>query len=94
MVKGSILKGMALETGDFHAARSVLMLFHSKFIALTLCGARTSPGAASGGDAEGAAAWAEAIRGHWRTYDHRPVLPRSMAYRIDPRLAAWMSPVL
>jgi len=89
---GSVIKGMFLETGIFTLLAPVLMLFHSKFIVLTLCRQNVSWGSQRRGR-EGAAAWEEAISEHWG-HTLAGIIGTVITYRIDPRLAAWMSPVL
>ena len=89
----AIIQGMLLETGIFTLLAPVLMLFHSKFIALTLCRQNVSWGSQRRGREGAAAAWEEAIGEHWG-HTLAGVVSAVIAYRIDPRLAAWMSPVL
>ncbi|HEX3729329.1 MAG TPA: glucans biosynthesis glucosyltransferase MdoH [Opitutaceae bacterium] len=89
---GAVWKGLGLETGIFTLLAPVLMLFHTQFIVLTLCRQPISWGTQRRGR-EGAAAWSEAIRGH---AGHTAVglIAAACVWSIDPRLAAWMSPVL
>jgi membrane glycosyltransferase len=88
----AVLQGMLLETGIFTLLAPVLMLFHSKFVVLTLCRQNISWGSQRRGR-EGAAAWEEAISEHWG-HTVAGIVGAAIAYRIDPRLAAWMAPVL
>ncbi|HVW21773.1 MAG TPA: glucans biosynthesis glucosyltransferase MdoH [Opitutaceae bacterium] len=88
----AVWKGVGLETGIFTLLAPVLMLFHTQFVVLTLCRQPVSWGTQRRGR-EGASAWGEAIRGH---AGHTAVglIAAACVWSIDPRLAAWMSPVL
>jgi membrane glycosyltransferase len=70
----------------------ILMLFHTKFVVLTLCRQSVSWGTQRRGGA-GAAAWREAASAH-AGQTLFGVLLAVIAMRISPALAAWMSPLL
>lgn len=80
------------ETVVFTLLAPILMLFHTKFIVLTLCRKSIGWGAQRRGR-DGRSAWGEAFSAH---VDQTVVgiVGAFLAYRISPGLAAWMSPVL
>jgi membrane glycosyltransferase len=68
------------------------MMFHTQFIVLTLCRQNVSWGVQRRGRA-GASVWGETVAAHWG----QTLLGLAggvLVYRIDPALAAWMSPIL
>jgi membrane glycosyltransferase len=87
-----LLASVSLETIIFTLLAPVLMLFHTWFIILTLLGQKVSWGAQrrSGGSdsALAEATWANAA------HTLLGVLGAVLVFRIDPRLALWMSPIL
>jgi membrane glycosyltransferase len=84
--------GVLLETLIFTLLAPVLMLFHTKFIVLTVCRQKILWGTQRRGRA-GESVLAETIRAHW---GHTLIGLASLliVYRIDPALAFWMSPIL
>ena len=89
---GTALKGAVLETLIFTLLAPVLMLFHTWFILLTLLGKSTAWGTQRRGRA-GESAWAETISAHW-VQTVVGLVGAIWVFQIDPRLAAWMSPIL
>jgi len=87
-----LLGGVFLETVVFTLLAPVLMLFHTKFIVLTLCRRKVSWGTQRRGRA-GVTAIGESFRAHW---GHTLIGFAGMIVvkRIDPALAFWMSPIL
>jgi len=85
-----LLEGVGLETLVFTLLAPVLMLFHSWFILLTLIGQKVSWGTQNRG---AGGAWLEPVRAHaFQTLIG--LVAAVIVYRIDPLLAAWMSPLL
>lgn len=89
---GKLIPSVAVETITFTLLAPILMMFHSKFVVLTLCRQSISWGPQRRGR-EGQSAWREAF---WAHLDQTVIglLATLAMLRIDPRLAAWMSPVL
>jgi membrane glycosyltransferase len=86
-----LVEGVVLETLIFTLLAPVLMLFHTWFILLTLAGQQVTWGAQNRG--AGKSAWAELFQAH-AAQTVIGILGAVVVYRIDPRLAAWMSPIL
>jgi membrane glycosyltransferase len=84
--------GVALETLVFTLLAPVLMVFHTQFIVLTLCRHSVGWGAQRRGRA-GASVLAETVAVHWGQ-TLLGLVGAVIVYRIDPTLAAWMSPIL
>ena len=84
--------GVALETAVFTLLAPVMMVFHTQFIGLTLCGKMVSWGAQRRGRA-GASVLAETVAVLW-VQTLLGVFAAVLVYRIDPTLAAWMAPIL
>lgn len=87
-----VVTGVLVETVTFTLIAPVLMLFHAKFVALTLAG-RGVGWITQRRGSEGEPEWREAILTHggqtlvglgWAV----------LAWRIQPALAAWMGPIL
>ncbi len=87
-----LLAGVGLETVVFTLLAPVLMLFHTKFVVLTLARQSVTWGSQRRGR-EGASAWGEAVEAHWG-HTLVGIVAALVTYRIDPLLTAWMSPVL
>ena len=87
-----LLGGVFLETFVFTLLAPVLMLFHTKFIVLTVCRQKITWGTQRRGRA-GESALAETISAHW---GHTLVglIGFVVVNRIDPGLAFWMTPIL
>jgi membrane glycosyltransferase len=84
--------GVFLETIIFTLLAPVLMLFHTKFIGLTVCRQKISWGAQRRGRA-GESVLSETIEAHWgQTLIGLAGLV--IVYRISPSLALWMAPIL
>jgi membrane glycosyltransferase len=89
---GKVVKGVLLETTTFTLIAPVLMLFHTKFVILTLCRQTITWGTQRRGSA-GASAWREAIEAH----AGQTLLGLVLTYLVadlSPALAWWMSPLL
>jgi membrane glycosyltransferase len=87
-----LLAGVSLETLVFTLLAPVMMLFHTQFIALTLCRKIVSWGVQRRGGA-GAPVLAETVAIHW-SQTLLGLVGALLVYRIDPILATWMSPIL
>jgi len=87
-----LILSVLVETVTFTLLAPILMLFHTKFVILTLCRQSITWGAQRRGR-EGRSAWGEAFSAH---LDQTLIglVATFLILRIDPRLAAWMSPVL
>jgi membrane glycosyltransferase len=81
-----------LETIIFTLLAPVLMLFHTKFIVMTLLRQSVSWGSQRRGRS-GESAWGEAAREH-AGHTALGLVATAVVYHIDPMLAAWMSPIL
>jgi membrane glycosyltransferase len=84
--------GVLLETLIFTLLAPVLMLFHTKFIVLTLCRQKIPWGTQRRGHA-GGVGLAETIRAHWG-HTLIGLAALMIVNRIDPTLAFWMAPIL
>jgi membrane glycosyltransferase len=84
--------GILTETVTFTLAAPVLMLFHTKFVILTLCRQSITWGTQRRGRA-GESAWREAVSAHLGHTAFGVVLA-VVAVRVDPSLAGWLSPLL
>lgn len=84
--------GIVLETIIFTLLAPVLMMFHSKFIALTLLRQNITWGSQRRGR-EGGAAWRESFFGH---LDQTliGIVAAVVVYHLNVSVALWMSPVL
>jgi len=89
---GRLAIGIFLETIVFTLLAPILMLFHTKFVVLTLCRQSVSWGTQRRGRA-GESAWSETFHAHLG-HTLGGLAAAVLVYWIDPRLAAWMSPVL
>ena len=89
---GRLLGGVLLETLIFTLLAPVLMLFHTWFICTTLMGHKVSWGSQRRGGADGSA-WVETALAH-AGQTVLGLLGAVIVYRVDPRLALWMSPIL
>jgi membrane glycosyltransferase len=87
-----LLASVSLETIIFTLLAPVLMLFHTWFILLTLLGQKVSWGAQRRG-AGADSALAEAIVAN-AAHTILGILAAMIVFKIDPRLAIWMSPIL
>lgn len=87
-----LLSGVFLETALFTLLAPVLMLFHTKFIVMTLCRQKVGWGAQRRGRA-GESVWMETVMAHG-SHTLIGIGAALIVYRIDPLLAAWMSPIL
>ncbi|HRE81164.1 MAG TPA: glucans biosynthesis glucosyltransferase MdoH [Opitutaceae bacterium] len=87
-----LLAGVGLETALFTLIAPVLMLFHTKFIVMTLCRQKVGWGAQRRGRA-GQSVWGETVMAHG-TQTLLGVAAAVWVFQIDPLLAAWMSPIL
>lgn len=87
-----LVLSIALETVTFTLIAPILMVFHTKFVILTLCRKSITWGAQRRGR-DGHSAWREAF---WAHLDQTilGILATVVIVQIDPTLAAWMSPVL
>ena len=88
----NVVSGVVAETVTFTLIAPVLMLFHTKFVILTLCRQTVSWGAQRRGGA-GASAWREAVEAHAGQTLFGIVLA-IVVVQISPALAWWMSPLL
>jgi membrane glycosyltransferase len=84
--------GIAAETITFTLIAPILMLFHTKFVVLTLCRRTIAWGAQRRG-AAGESAWREAVGAH-TGHTLAGIALAFLASRISPALAWWMSPLL
>lgn len=84
--------GVGVETITFTLIAPILMLFHTKFVALTLARRTISWGSQRRGHA-GDSAWAEAFSAHTGQTIFGLVLTLVVS-RISPTLGWWMSPLL
>jgi membrane glycosyltransferase len=89
---GIVCGGVFLETVIFTLLAPVLMLFHTKFIVLTVCRQKISWNPQRRGPS-GESGLAETFRAHW---GHTLIGLGGLVtvYQIDPALAFWMSPIL
>jgi len=89
---GDLLGGVFLETLIFTLLAPVLMLFHTKFIVLTVCRQNISWATQRRGRS-GESVFAETFAAHW---GHTLVglIGWLVVAGIDPALAFWMSPIL
>ena len=87
-----LLGGVFLETLVFTLLAPVLMLFHTKFIVLTICRQRITWGTQRRGRA-GESVLGETISAHWG-HTLTGFIGWLIVSRIDPMLAFWMSPIL
>lgn len=89
---GTLSLGIFLETVIFTLLAPILMMFHSKFIALTLLRQNITWGSQRRGR-EGSSAWRESFFGH---LDQTiiGVIAAVLILRLEPAIAVWMSPVL
>ncbi len=88
---GRLSAGVVLETAVFTLLAPVMMVFHTEFIALTLCRKLVSWGAQRRGRA-GSSVLAETAAAHWKQ-TLLGLVGLVIVCRIDPMLAAWMSPI-
>jgi membrane glycosyltransferase len=86
-----LLGGVLLETVCFTLLAPVLMLFHAKFIALTLAG-RGVAWVTQNRDGAGEPGWREVILTHGGQ-TLLGVVWAALAWWISPTLALWMSPI-
>lgn len=89
---GKVVKGVLAETVIFTLIAPVLMLFHTKFVILTLCRQTITWGTQRRGSA-GASAWREAVSAHAGQTIFGLVITYLVA-DLSPALAWWMSPLL
>ncbi|MBC7366142.1 MAG: glucans biosynthesis glucosyltransferase MdoH [Undibacterium sp.] len=89
---GDLLAGVLLETIIFTLLAPVLMLFHTKFIVLTVCRQKIAWGPQRRGQ-EGEAVFAETFAAHWG-HTLLGIAGLIIVNRIDSTLALWMSPIL
>ena len=89
---GDVVGGVVLETILFTLLAPVLMLFHAKFVVLTVLRRRISWGAQRRGRA-GASVLAETIAAHWG-HTLVGVIGLMIVQEIDSTLAFWMFPIL
>jgi membrane glycosyltransferase len=87
-----LLGGVFLETFIFTLLAPVLMLFHTKFIILTVCRQKITWGTQRRGRA-GESVLAETISAHWG-HTLVGIIGWMVVSRISPMLAFWMSPIL
>jgi membrane glycosyltransferase len=87
-----LFAGVSFETLVFTLLAPVLMLFHSQFIGLTLCRKIVAWSTQRRGRA-GASVLEETMAAHWGQ-TLVGLVGAVLVYRIDPMLAAWMSPIL
>ncbi|MES2697620.1 MAG: glucans biosynthesis glucosyltransferase MdoH, partial [Verrucomicrobiota bacterium] len=92
---GGLKIGLSIfaETITFTFIAPILMLFHTKFVVLTLCRRTISWGSQRRGSAGAAAAWREAVSAHLGQTLFGIALAVFVA-RLSPALAWWMSPLL
>ena len=89
---GDLIGGVILETFIFTLLAPVLMLFHSKFIIMTLCRQNFTWGTQRRGRA-GKSVFAETVAAHWG-HTLIGLIGWRVVSGIDPMLAFWMSPIL
>lgn len=89
---GKLAVSIVAETLTYTFVPPVLMLFHTKFIALTLARQPVSWGAQRRG-AAGESAWAEAVAGH-AGQTLFGIIFALVVIHLSPALAWWMSPLL
>ena len=89
---GDLWGGVVLETLVFTLLAPILMLFHTKFIILTLCRQKISWGTQRRGRA-GESVLGESIAAHWGQ-TLAGFAGFLVVTRISPALALWMSPIL
>jgi membrane glycosyltransferase len=87
-----LVAGVLLETLVFTLIAPVMMLFHTKFIVLTLCRKIVAWSTQRRGRA-GASVLEETMAVHWGQTLFG-LVAAVFVYRIDPALAVWMSPIL
>jgi len=87
-----LLGGVFLETLIFTLLAPVLMLFHTKFIVLTVCRQKITWGTQRRGRA-GESVLAETFHAHWG-HTLVGIIGWMVVSRISPMLAFWMSPIL
>lgn len=89
---GKLIKGVVAETATFTLIAPILMLFHTKFVVLTLCRQTVTWGTQRRGSA-GASAWNEAVSAHMQ----QTLLGVAFFFfvaGVSTTLAWWMSPLL
>ena len=84
--------GVLLETFTFTLLAPVLMLFHTRFIVLTICRQKIAWGTQRRGRA-GGSVLAETVAAHWG-HTSIGLVGLVLVERIDPTLALWMAPIL
>lgn len=89
---GKVIASVVLETVVFTLLAPILMLYHTEFVILTLCGRNVSWGAQRRGRA-GASAWLEAIESH-AGQTLAGVVAAAVVWGVAAPLTPWMSPVL
>jgi membrane glycosyltransferase len=89
---GNLLAGIVSETVVFTLLAPILMLFHTKFLVLTLGGRSVSWGQQRRGRA-GESVWQETVVVH-ASHTVIGVLWAMIVLQLDRTLALWMSPVL
>jgi membrane glycosyltransferase len=89
---GKVIGSVIAETVGFTLMAPILMLFHTKFVILTLARQTVTWGTQRRGSS-GAMAWQEAVSAH-AGQTLLGVVAAFVIYRISPALAAWMSPLL
>ncbi len=89
---GDLVCGAFAETLIFTLLAPVLMLFHTRFIVLTLCRQKISWGTQRRGR-EGEAVLAEAVSAHW-VHTVVGLAGWLVVGRMAPGLAFWMAPIL
>lgn len=87
-----VIKSVFADTAIFTLIAPLLMLFHTKFVVLTLCRQTITWGTQRRGSA-GASAWREAVEAHTGQMLFGLVLA-FIVVEISPVLALWMSPLL
>lgn len=88
----NVAAGIVGETVLFTLLAPILMAFHTKFVVLTLSRRSVSWGTQRRGRA-GESAWREAVSAH-TGHTLCGLLGAAVVFRINPLLAAWMSPML
>jgi membrane glycosyltransferase len=88
----NVINSVLSETAIFTLIAPILMLFHTKFVVLTLCRQSVSWGTQRRGGA-GSGAWREAASAH-AGHTLFGILLWIVASRISPSLAWWMSPLI
>jgi membrane glycosyltransferase len=87
-----LLLGILTETVTFTLAAPILMLFHTKFVVLTLCRQTITWGTQRRGRA-GGSAWREAVSAH-AGQTLLGIVVALLVFRMSTALAWWMSPLL